>query len=61
MRGEGIAKGREWPNYLMLGHDAEHALRIKCGIMLDTLDKWGDVTRSVTFDSPDGEISSSST
>lgn len=61
VRGEGIAKGREWPNYLMLGHDAEHALRTKCGIMLDALDKWGDVTRGVTFDSPDGEISSSST
>jgi len=61
VRGEGIAKGREWPNYLMLGHDAERDLRAKCGIMLDGLDKWITVTRGVTFDSPDDAISSSRT
>lgn len=59
VRGEGVAKGREWPNYLMLGHDAEDALRTKCDILLDSLDKWGDVTRGTTFDSMDDELSSS--
>jgi hypothetical protein len=50
VRGEGVAKGREWPKYLILGEDAELAIRTKCAIMLDTLDKWGDVTRGVAFD-----------
>lgn len=50
VRGEGVAKGREWPKYLMLGEDAEFAVRNKCAIMLDVLDKWGDVTRGVSFD-----------
>jgi hypothetical protein len=45
-----MAKGREWPKYLMLGTDAEADLRTKCAVLLDSLDKWVDVTRSVNFD-----------
>ncbi|KXN92056.1 hypothetical protein AN958_10043 [Leucoagaricus sp. SymC.cos] len=50
VRGEGVAKGREWPKYLMLGEDAEFALRTKCATLLEELDKWADVTRGVSFD-----------
>ncbi|KAJ3561501.1 hypothetical protein NP233_g10157 [Leucocoprinus birnbaumii] len=50
VRGEGVAKGREWPNYLVLGSDAELAIRNKCNVMFNVLDKWGDVTRGVSFD-----------
>ncbi|KAF9449144.1 NAD(P)-binding protein [Macrolepiota fuliginosa MF-IS2] len=50
VRGEGIAKGRDLPKYLILGDDAENAVRNKCQVVLDTLDEWKDVTRGVNFD-----------
>ena len=30
VRGEGVAKGKPWPDYLFLGDDAEAAVRTKC-------------------------------
>lgn len=50
VRGEGVAKGRRWPEYLLLGDDAEAAVRGKCSKVLKILDEWVDVTRSVSFD-----------
>jgi hypothetical protein len=52
VRGEGVAKGRPWPNYLFLGDDAEAAVRDKCSKLLRVLDEWADVTRNVSFPSP---------
>ncbi|KAJ3495562.1 hypothetical protein NLJ89_g10607 [Agrocybe chaxingu] len=50
VRGEGVAKGRPWPNYLWLGDDAEADVRNKCRKVLTELDAWKDVTRGVNFD-----------
>ena len=50
VRGEGIAKGRPWPEYLFLGDGAEVSVREKCSKVLKVLDEWVDVTRNVNFD-----------
>jgi len=50
VRGEGVAKGRPWPEHLLLGNDAEAAVRGKCSKVLKVLDEWLDVTRGVNFD-----------
>jgi NAD(P)-dependent dehydrogenase (short-subunit alcohol dehydrogenase family) len=50
VRGEGLAKGREWPLYLILGEDAVQQLKLHCNELLDVLDKWGDVATSVGYD-----------
>lgn len=50
VRGEGVAKGRPWPNYLILGQDAEADIRAKSEKILTLLDEWADVTRGVNFD-----------
>ncbi|CAA7262140.1 unnamed protein product [Cyclocybe aegerita] len=50
VRGEGVAKGRPWPNYLILGDDAEADVRNKCSQVLTELDTWIDVTRGVNVD-----------
>lgn len=47
VRGEGVAAGREWPLYLVLGKDAERDVRAKCARMIQHLDEWGDVVRGV--------------
>ena len=52
VRGEGVAKGRPWPDYLFLGDDAEAAVRAKCSKFLKVLDEWSDVTRNVSFPPP---------
>lgn len=52
INGEGVAKGRPWPNYLFLGEDAELDVRNKCKKVLTVLDEWADVTRGVNFDAP---------
>ena len=49
VRGEGVAKGRPWPEYLFLGEGAEEAVRGKCSKALKILDEWVDVTRNVHF------------
>ncbi|KAG6877945.1 hypothetical protein C0993_001803 [Termitomyces sp. T159_Od127] len=50
VRGEGIAKGRPWPELLILGEDAERDVRHKCNKVLKALDEWKDVTRGVNLD-----------
>ena len=49
VRGEGVAKGRPWPEYLFLGEGTEEAVRGKCSKVLKILDEWVDVTRNVHF------------
>ncbi|KAJ6504115.1 hypothetical protein C8R47DRAFT_1316326 [Mycena vitilis] len=51
VRGEGKAKGRPWPGRLALGQDVEQDVRAKCAKVLEGLDEWSDVVRSVSFDS----------
>jgi hypothetical protein len=50
VRGEGVAKGRPWPRYLILGEDAEQDVRTKSHLILDALDEWKDVACSVGYD-----------
>jgi hypothetical protein len=50
VRGEGKAKGRPWPLYLALGDDADEAIRQKSAKLLKHVDGWGDVIKSVNFD-----------
>jgi len=50
VRGEGVAKGKEWPLYLMLGKGCEEDVRSKCTKVLSVLDEWKDVTRAMEFD-----------
>ncbi|KNZ71606.1 hypothetical protein J132_08117 [Termitomyces sp. J132] len=50
VRGEGIAKGRPWPNLLILGEDAGRDVRNKCNKVLKALDEWKDVTCGVNLD-----------
>ncbi|RDB25896.1 putative oxidoreductase YusZ [Hypsizygus marmoreus] len=50
VRGEGVAKGRPWPLYLVLGEDAENDVEVKCTKVLKALEDWKDVTRGVNFD-----------
>ncbi|KAG7441151.1 NAD(P)-binding protein [Guyanagaster necrorhizus] len=44
VRGDGKAKGREWPTYLVLGPGGDVAIRSKCEKMVKVLDEWKDVT-----------------
>lgn len=48
--GEGLAKGRAWPLYLIVGEDAEHDVRQKCTTMLNVLDEWSDIAGAVILD-----------
>lgn len=50
VKGEGKAKGRPWPLYLVLGHDAEEAIRQKTTKLLNHIDEWSDVIGAVGFD-----------
>ena len=50
VKGEGKAKGRPWPLYLALGDDADEGIRQKSTKLLRHVDEWGDVVRSVNFD-----------
>ncbi|KAF9230336.1 hypothetical protein BU15DRAFT_91135 [Melanogaster broomeanus] len=48
--GEGRAKGREWPLYLVLGKDAQEDIGNKCARMIRHLGEWGNVIRNVDLD-----------
>lgn len=52
VNGEGVAEGRPWPGYLILGQDAEADVKAKCTKVLSVLDAWSDVARDVNFDDP---------
>ncbi|KAJ7869132.1 hypothetical protein B0H14DRAFT_3440834 [Mycena olivaceomarginata] len=51
VRGEGAARGKLWPGYLLLGKEADRDIRAKCKIMTDHLDEWSEVVNGVDFDS----------
>lgn len=43
VRGEGKAKGRNFPRYLPLGAHAGQAIKEKTQMMLEVLDEWNDI------------------
>ncbi|KAK4455357.1 hypothetical protein QBC34DRAFT_432695 [Podospora aff. communis PSN243] len=47
VKGEGLAKGRQFPLRVALGPDALDAIRQKCNEQLHLLDEWEDVSLSV--------------
>ncbi|KAJ7677228.1 hypothetical protein B0H17DRAFT_1334370 [Mycena rosella] len=49
VRGEGVAAGRPWPTYLVLGRDAEKAILAKTDKLTRHLEDWSDVVRGVEF------------
>ncbi|KAJ7684542.1 hypothetical protein DFH06DRAFT_1264064 [Mycena polygramma] len=50
VKGEGVAAGKPWPTYLVLGRDAEKAIVSKMEKLKDHLVVWTDVVRGVEFD-----------
>ncbi|KAJ7634679.1 hypothetical protein FB45DRAFT_471841 [Roridomyces roridus] len=49
VRGEGRAAGKPWPEFLLLGKDADRDVRAKCKVMTDHLDEWSEVVKSVDY------------
>ncbi|KAJ7184376.1 hypothetical protein C8R46DRAFT_459014 [Mycena filopes] len=54
VRGEGVASGRPWPTYLVLGLDAEKAILAKTQKLKNHLEEWTDVVRGVEFEPVNG-------
>ncbi|KAJ7640810.1 hypothetical protein DFH06DRAFT_1334529 [Mycena polygramma] len=50
VRGEGAARGKTWPGYLLLGKEADRDVRAKCKVMTDHLDEWKEVVNGVDFE-----------
>ncbi|KDQ56791.1 hypothetical protein JAAARDRAFT_59038 [Jaapia argillacea MUCL 33604] len=50
VRGEGKAKGKEWPLYLPMGLKAEETMREKWGSVEGVLEEWGEIIRDLDFD-----------
>jgi len=50
VRGQGVANGRPWPSYLVLGEDADRDVEMKCRKVLAALDEWKDVATSMNLD-----------
>ncbi|KAJ7461806.1 hypothetical protein B0H11DRAFT_2056129 [Mycena galericulata] len=50
VRGEGAARDKPWPGYLLLGKDADRDVRAKCRIMTEHLDEWCEVVKGVDFE-----------
>jgi len=47
---EGVAAGRPWPLFLFLGESAERSVKDRCGLVLNLMDEWRDVTKDLNFD-----------
>ena len=50
VRGEGAARGRPWPMWLVLGADAYADVRAKTARLLETMAVWEDVATDVEFE-----------
>ncbi|KAJ6473633.1 hypothetical protein C8R47DRAFT_1179345 [Mycena vitilis] len=50
VKGEGAARGKPWPGYLLLGKEADRDVRAKCKLMTDHLDEWKEVVNGVDFE-----------
>ncbi|KAJ7184381.1 hypothetical protein C8R46DRAFT_1063900 [Mycena filopes] len=50
VRGEGVAVGRPWPTYLVLGKGAEKAILAKMRKLKTHCEEWTDVVRGVEFE-----------
>ncbi|KAJ7349043.1 hypothetical protein DFH08DRAFT_864210 [Mycena albidolilacea] len=51
VKGEGVAAGKPWPTYLVLGRDAEKAILAKTETLKRHLQEWTEVVRGVEFES----------
>lgn len=49
VRGEGSAKGKQFPKILALGSDCYNTIRDVTAKVLQTLEEWKDVTKSTDF------------
>ena len=47
---QGVASGKPWPFYLILGEEAYRDVGIKCRKVLGALDEWKDVGQNMNFD-----------
>ncbi|KAF7353705.1 putative oxidoreductase YusZ [Mycena venus] len=50
VRQEGVAVGKPWPTYLVLGRDAEKAILAKTDKLKSHLTEWAEVVRGVEFE-----------
>ena len=50
VRGEGKAKGKELPRYLICGPGANESVRDKCRIMEKAVNEWEWVTKELLLD-----------
>ncbi|KAF9560838.1 NAD(P)-binding protein [Agrocybe pediades] len=50
VKGEGMAKDKPWPNYLILGSDAERDVKKKIDKVTSDLDTFLDLTRSTDYE-----------
>ena len=50
VKGQGVANGKPWPFYLILGEDASGDVEMKCRKVLGALDEWKDVALSTNLD-----------
>lgn len=50
VKGEGKAKGKEWPSLLVLGKDAYTDVRSKCEQTMRALEAWEDIATDLEFD-----------
>ncbi|KAF8204346.1 hypothetical protein K438DRAFT_557320 [Mycena galopus ATCC 62051] len=50
VKGQGVAAGKPWPTYLVLGRDAEKAILSKTEKLKTHLEEWTEVVRGVEFD-----------
>lgn len=44
IRGEGKARGKEWPLYFVFGPGGKEGVRTKCEKILRVMEEWEDVT-----------------
>ncbi|KAJ6620453.1 hypothetical protein B0H10DRAFT_2163517 [Mycena sp. CBHHK59/15] len=47
VQGEGVAKGKPWPTYLVLGSDAEKAILAKTEKLKSHMEEWTEVARGL--------------
>jgi hypothetical protein len=50
VRGEGVAEGKEKPNWLLLGKDCVNDVREKCKLVLGNAELWEEVSTSTDLD-----------
>ncbi|KAG2004832.1 hypothetical protein CC2G_003342 [Coprinopsis cinerea AmutBmut pab1-1] len=51
VRGEGKARGKPWPGYLLLGEDCLNDLNSKAAKLVNIAEDWREISSDVNFDS----------